>query len=119
MQPRVTVDLSLTSDAAEFVRFCYRRRRVGWPELYDEMCSVASRGLFRGLCPEDLAERGIGFSLFETKTLADLVQRVLESDGERTKSAPVLLARRPTARETEEESPAETRRILVRAAGTV
>ena len=24
------------------------RRRVGWPELYDEMCAVASRGLFRG-----------------------------------------------------------------------
>ena len=36
-------------DAVEFIRFCYRRRRVGWPELYDEMCAVAARGLFRGL----------------------------------------------------------------------
>jgi hypothetical protein len=116
MQARAAVDLSLTSDAAEFVRFCYRRRRVGWPELYDEMCSVASRGHFRGLGPAELAERGIGFSLFQTKTLADLVLRVLECDGERTKPLPVLLARRPTARDTEEESPTATRRTLVRAA---
>jgi hypothetical protein len=119
MQARVFVDLSVTSDAAEFVRFCYRRKRVSWPELYDEMCSVASRGLFRGLGPAELAERGIGFSLFETKTLADLVLRVLECDGERTKTATVVLARRPTAREVEEESPTESRRTLVRAAGVI
>ena len=35
-------------NAIEFVRFCYRRKHVGWPELYDEMCAVANRGLFRG-----------------------------------------------------------------------
>ena len=28
-------------EALEFVRFCHRRKRVGWPELYDEMCAVA------------------------------------------------------------------------------
>ena len=39
----------------DFVRFCYRRRRVGWPELYDEMCAVAGRGLFRGYWADDLA----------------------------------------------------------------
>jgi hypothetical protein len=83
------------------------------------MCSVASRHIFRGLGPAELAERGIGFSLFETKTLADLVLRVLEADGERTRTAVVVLARRPTAREVEEESPAESRRTLVRAAGTI
>jgi hypothetical protein len=57
-------------DAAEFIRFCYRRRRVGWPELYDEMCSVAARGLFRGLVAEDLASHGIGFALFDMPALA-------------------------------------------------
>ena len=31
----------ITADAVEFIRFCYARRRVGWPELYDEMCAVA------------------------------------------------------------------------------
>ena len=36
-------------EAEAFVRFCYQRRRVGWPELYDEMCAVATRGLYRGM----------------------------------------------------------------------
>ena len=54
----------VTADAVEFIRFCYARRRVGWPELYDEMCAVASRGLFRGWGPDELAGHGIGFGLF-------------------------------------------------------
>jgi hypothetical protein len=37
-----------SDQAIDFVRFCHRRRRVGWPELYDEMCSVASRRLYEG-----------------------------------------------------------------------
>ena len=57
-------------EAEAFVRFCYQRRRVGWPELYDEMCAVATRGLFRGMGHEALAEIGVGFSLFETPRLA-------------------------------------------------
>jgi hypothetical protein len=65
-----------SADAVEFVRFCYRRRRVGWPELYDEMCAVASRGLFRGWGSDELADEGIGFSLFELAGLASLVTRV-------------------------------------------
>ncbi len=65
-----------TAEAEAFVRFCHQRRRVGWPELYDEMCAVATRGLFRGMGHEALAEIGIGFSLFETPRLAELVRRV-------------------------------------------
>ena len=42
-----------------FVRFCYQRRRVGWPELYDEMCAVATRGLYRGMDYDALAEIGV------------------------------------------------------------
>src|SRR5205809_2459916 len=60
----------VTADAVEFIRFCYARRRVGWPELYDEMCAVASRGLFRGWGPDELAGHGIGFGLFEMPRLA-------------------------------------------------
>ena len=37
-----------TPEAEAFVRFCYQRRRVGWPELYDEMCAVATRGPLPG-----------------------------------------------------------------------
>ncbi len=64
-------------DAIEFVRFCYRRRRVGWPDLYDEMCAVAGRSLFRGYGSDDLAAIGIGFSLFDMPALAVLASRVV------------------------------------------
>lgn len=66
-----------TPEAEAFVRFCYGRRRVGWPELYDEMCLVATRGLFRGMGREALAEVGVGFSLCETPRMAQLVHRVV------------------------------------------
>ena len=67
-------------DAVEFVRFCYRRRRVGWPELYDEMCAVAGRGLFRGYNADDLADLGIGFSLFGMPALAVLSARIVAEE---------------------------------------
>ena len=67
-------------DAVEFVRFCYRRRRVGWPELYDEMCAVAGRGLFRGYDADDLAGLGIGFSLFGMPALAVLSARIVAEE---------------------------------------
>lgn len=67
-------------DAVEFVRFCRARRRVGWPELYDEMWAVASRGLFRGYGFTDLEERGIGFSLYGTRALAALAAAVIEEE---------------------------------------
>lgn len=69
-----------SSDAADFVRFCYRRRRVGWPELYDEMCAVGSRGLFHGWDVSELAEHGIGFSLFAMPALAALVSQVIAEE---------------------------------------
>ena len=116
MEARGAVDLSLTSDAAEFVRFCHRRRRVGWPELYDEMCQVASRREFRGWGAAELEDHGVGFSLFQTPALASLVLRVLEADGERPLRPVALLARRP-ARDLDDDSPGERRRVLVRAMG--
>lgn len=70
-------------DAIEFVRFCYRRRRVGWPELYDEMCAVVGRGLYRGYDAADLNRMGIGLTLFEMPALAALVHRVVAEDHER------------------------------------
>ena len=67
-------------DAVEFVRFCYRRRRVGWPELYDEMCAVASRGLYRGYASDDLATIGIRFGLFDMPGLAALAADVVAQE---------------------------------------
>ena len=76
-----------TPEAEAFVRFCYQRRRVGWPELYDEMCLVATRGLFHGMGPADLSEVGIGFSLFETPRLAELVVRIAREEQEARRAA--------------------------------
>lgn len=95
-------------DAVEFVRFCYRRRRVGWPELYDEMCAVAARGLFRGLVSDDLAEHGIGFSLFDMPALAALSTRVVvEEQAARRPMAVVIAA---VADEAVPESPSDVSR---------
>jgi len=84
-------------EAAEFVRFCYRRRRVGWPELYDEMCAVASRGLYRGYGTDDLAALGIGFSLFDMPALAVFARRIV--DEEQALRRPVAVTIAPLADE--------------------
>jgi len=75
------VDLAL-----EFVRFCYRRRPLAWPHLYDEMCAVAGHGLFRGLGYLDLAEHGVSFSLAGMPRLAELTARVIAEE-----AAPVIV----------------------------
>jgi hypothetical protein len=67
-----------TDAALDFVRFCHRRRHVGWPELYDEMCRVASRGLYHGWGFGELAEHGIAFGLAEMPRLAALVSEVVQ-----------------------------------------
>ena len=83
LDSRTAPERSPSSDAMEFVRFCYQRRRVGWPELYDEMCAVASRGLFRGWGSDELGAEGIGFSLSEMPALAALVHRIIAEDVDR------------------------------------
>lgn len=80
MDPCIAVPGTLARDASEFVRFCRDRRRVGWPELYDEMWAVASRRLFRGYGFAELGELGIGFSLFETMRLAAIVATVIADE---------------------------------------
>ena len=78
--------------AVEFIRFCYHRRRVGWPELYDEMCAVAARGLFRGLVSDDLAAHGIGFSLFDMPALAALSTRIVIEEQAARRPMTVVIA---------------------------
>jgi hypothetical protein len=66
--------------ALEFVRFCYRRRHVAWPDLYDEMTLVAGHGLFRGMGYADLAEHGASLCLAELPRLSALTQRVIAEE---------------------------------------
>ena len=86
---RTPAALTLSPEAIDFVRFCYRRRRVGWPELYDEMCAVASRGLYHGWGLAELSEHGIGFSLFETPALARVAADVAREESERRPGATI------------------------------
>ena len=80
MDSRATALDAADPEAVEFVRFCRARRRVGWPELYDEMWAVASRRLFRGYDFTELEDRGIWFSLFGTRDLAALAAAVIEEE---------------------------------------
>ena len=82
---------AVESEAIDFVRFCHRRRRVGWPELYDEMCAVAGRGLYRGYGAEELSSIGIGFGLFQMPALAGLVAQVVAEDVERRRRSAAAL----------------------------
>jgi hypothetical protein len=77
---------SLSAEAVEFVRFCYSRRKVGWPELYDEMCAVAVRGLFRGWGADELAEHGIRFGLSDMASLAPSVCEIVAEDRARART---------------------------------
>jgi hypothetical protein len=85
MVSRPAPERAPSAEAVEFVRFCYARKKVGWPELYDEMCGVAGRGLFRGWGADDLASHGIGFSLFQMPALAALVTEIVSEDRARAK----------------------------------
>ena len=87
MVARSATPHAITADAVEFIRFCYARRRVGWPELYDEMCAAASRGLFRGWGSDELADHGIRFGLFDMPRLAASVNEIVAEDRARAKAA--------------------------------
>jgi hypothetical protein len=60
----------------DFVIFCHERRPVPWPLLYDEMCHVASRRLFRGMGYEELRNVGIDFGLGGLGGLARIAQDI-------------------------------------------
>lgn len=62
--------------ATEFILFCLKRRPARWPEIYDEMCWVAGRRLFRGLGYEDLSHEGLSLALTGLPQLRRLVEEV-------------------------------------------
>ncbi len=65
--------------AVEFVVFCLERRGYKWPELYDEMCRVASRRLFKGMGYTELSDHGVSLSLASMTQLAALAQTLSSS----------------------------------------
>jgi hypothetical protein len=99
MDPRSAATRAPDPDAIEFVRFCYRRRRVGWPELYDEMCAVAGRGLFRGYDSDDLSGIGIGFSLFDMPGLAAIAAQIMSEEQAQRRPVRVVIVADPQVTE--------------------
>jgi hypothetical protein len=82
-RPAAEAPSSPDAEAVAFVRFCYRRRAVAWPELYDEMCAVAARGEYRGMSYEQLESLGIRFALTALPRLAETAARVIAEERSR------------------------------------
>ena len=113
-------DPGASNAAVDFVRFCHRRRRVGWPELYDEMCAVARRGLYHGWGFAELTEHGIAFGLEEMPHLAGLVVEVARQESERRSRVLVAVgAPMPLPADTRDEGRDDAGRaqVLLAAAG--
>lgn len=62
--------------AAEFIAFCVQRRSAHWPEIYDEMCWVAGRRLFRGLGYVELYSAGVPLGLPHIARLRHFVEQI-------------------------------------------
>jgi len=107
MDSRTAATRAPDPDAVEFIRFCYRRRHVGWPELYDEMCAVANRGLFRGYGTDELGDIGIGFALFDMPALAALANQIVAEEKALRRPVTVVLSEEPSAGESMPERSAE------------
>lgn len=65
--------------AEEFICFCLERRGYKWPELYDEMCRVASHRLFKGMGYTELKDHGVSLSLANIGQLAALAETLASS----------------------------------------
>jgi hypothetical protein len=80
---RSSLEMSVVIDdnllAREFVSFCLARRGHKWPELYDEMCQVASYRLFRDMGYRELNDHGVSLSLSNMDRLAALADTLASS----------------------------------------
>lgn len=62
--------------AIEFIAFCYERNRREWPRLYDEMCYVASKRLYRGLGYDELKDAGVDLTFSGMTKLSKISKEV-------------------------------------------
>jgi len=61
-----------------FILYCSREQRQ-WPDLYDEMCRVAGRGLYQGLRHRDLSRLGFSLSLNRLNSTIQMIEAVTNS----------------------------------------
>jgi len=62
-EARGVADERVARVAIDFIVYCFARRSVQWPQLYDEMCFVAGNRLFKGLGYEELRDAGLDLTL--------------------------------------------------------
>ncbi len=67
---------------SEFILFCAGHCGREWLPLYDEMCRVAGRRLFKGLGYAELKGLGLFLDLNEVHKTAEMVTRTLAQNPE-------------------------------------
>ncbi len=67
--------------AIEFVAFCYQRDQREWPRLYDEMCYVASKRLYRGLGYDELKDAGVDLTFSGMTKMSKIAREVMRQLG--------------------------------------
>lgn len=72
--------------AIDFITFCYQRDRREWPRLYDEMCYVASKRLYRGLGYDELKDAGVDLTFSGMARMSRIAKEVTRelANGRRT-----------------------------------
>lgn len=67
--------------AIDFITFCYERDRCEWPRLYDQMCYVASKRLYRGLGYDELKDAGVDLTFTGMTKLSRIAREVTRQLG--------------------------------------
>ena len=62
--------------AAGFVQFCRCRCGQQWPALYDEMCRVAAKRLYKDMGYAELRKVGLSFGLSGLDNTARLFEKL-------------------------------------------
>ena len=67
--------------AIDFIAFCFERSQREWPRLYDEMCHVASKKLYRGLGYDELKDAGVDLTFSGMSKLSRISKEVTRQLG--------------------------------------
>ncbi len=66
----------IADGAIEFIAFCFERSQREWPKLYDEMCNVASKRLYKGLGYEELKDAGVDLTFSGMTKMSRIAKEV-------------------------------------------
>lgn len=66
----------IADTAIEFIAFCFERSQREWPKLYDEMCNVASKRLYKGLGYDELKDAGVDLTFSGMAKMSRIAKEV-------------------------------------------